>query len=73
MKFQCFECISGKYNKVVKDFVSLTPDGELVVPDIEFLVCDTCGDECLASEPSKKIDEFRFKNGFTTRNLPQNK
>ena len=61
---KCFECGEGEYEKVVKDYKGTFGIksnsqfyGSFVVPDIEILTCNKCGDECFDSENSKKIDE----------------
>lgn len=59
---KCFECGEGEYEKVVQDYKSTFGNGgkiygSFVVPDIEILTCNKCGDECIDSANSKRIDE----------------
>lgn len=60
-KLPCFECQDGHYKPVRQTYVCSYPlDGSfLTVPDIDILTCVKCGDECLDSENSKKIDKAR--------------
>jgi hypothetical protein len=62
-KSPCFECQDGYYKPVRQTYVSQLSDGSfLTVPDIDILTCIECGDECLDSETSKKIDKARYKH-----------
>lgn len=57
---QCFECKDGHYEPINQVYESSLSDGNtLSVSDIEVLTCVKCGDECLDSENSKKIDKTR--------------
>lgn len=56
----CFHC-DGEYEKVVQDYKGTFGNrgkiyGSFHVPDIEILTCNLCGDECIDSENSKKIE-----------------
>ena len=59
-KLLCFDCLDGHYEPINRVYESSLPDGNtLSIPDIEILTCVKCGDECLDSENSKKIDKAR--------------
>ena len=59
-KLPCFECQDGHYESISQLYEATLPDGNtLSVPDIDVLTCVECGDECLDSENSKKIDRAR--------------
>ena len=59
-KLSCFECQDGYYEPVRQTYVSqLSDESFLTVPNIHILTCVECGDECLDSENSKKIDKAR--------------
>lgn len=59
---KCFNC-DGEYEKIVQDYKGTFGAkggkiyGSFCVPDIVILTCSKCGDECIDSENSKKIDE----------------
>ena len=59
-KLSCFECQEGHYEPINQVFESSLPNGNtLSVPDIDILTCVKCGDECLDSNNSRKIDKAR--------------
>ncbi len=45
--------------RITEDFVCETPNGTLVVPNLEFLRCPHCGGECIPPDASRKIEEAR--------------
>jgi YgiT-type zinc finger domain-containing protein len=56
---KCFEC-DGEYEKIVQDYEFITNKGtKMIVPDMEILTCNVCGDKCLDDENSKRIDRAR--------------
>jgi hypothetical protein len=62
----CFECNEGEYVPIVDDYHAVIGTGrngevvsEITIPNIAILTCDHCGDQCLDSENSKKIDDAR--------------
>jgi YgiT-type zinc finger domain-containing protein len=59
-KLPCFECQEGHYEPINQVYEALLSDGNiLTVPDIDVLTCVKCGDECLDSKNSIKIDKAR--------------
>jgi hypothetical protein len=62
-KLPCFMCKDGHYEPINQTYAALYQNRNtldtLSVPDIDVLTCDKCGDECLDSENSKKIDKAR--------------
>ena len=57
-KLPCFECQEGHYEPINQVFESSLPNGNtLSVPDIDILTCVKCGNECLDSNNSRKIDK----------------
>jgi hypothetical protein len=58
---KCFECQEGEYEKIVQDYSAPFGNkgkvyGSIFVPNIEILTCNKCGDKCIDSENSKKIE-----------------
>jgi YgiT-type zinc finger domain-containing protein len=57
-RLECFECADGHYESINRVYEALLGDGNiLTVPDIDVLTCAKCGDECLDSKNSIKIDK----------------
>lgn len=63
---KCFECEHGEYFKIKEDYHTFIGGGkDVVVRDIEVLICDSCGSKALGDKANKKIDkaieEYRTK------------
>lgn len=55
----CFSCEHGLYKEVVGPFKApMKGYGDVVVPDVLSLRCESCGDEVLTPESSAKVDLF---------------
>lgn len=52
----CFECGKGHYIDVFEDYKCYPPNESLVIPNVLFLKCDKCGEECLPPKSQKQID-----------------
>jgi hypothetical protein len=64
----CFECDDGTLKVVRKPYETTGGEGKpLSVPNVLFLVCDTCGDELLDSNANRIITESRIAAGVKYR------
>ena len=54
---KCLECEEGECFKIKEDYHTFIGDKDVVVRDIEVLICDSCGDKILGEEANNKIDE----------------
>lgn len=64
----CFECDDGTLKVVRKPYETTGGEGKpLSVPDVPFLVCDTCGDELLDNNANRIITEARIAAGVKYR------
>lgn len=55
----CFECDDGIYQEVAVDYKATTRDGvEIVVPNVQILRCQSCGEETVPAASVQQISEF---------------
>jgi YgiT-type zinc finger domain-containing protein len=67
-EWPCFECDDGTLKVVRKPYETTGGEGKpLSVPDVPFLVCDTCGDELLDCNAQRIITEAREAAGVKYR------
>lgn len=53
----CFVCCEGLYRHVIEDYQLDLPEGEtLTVPKLLILRCDSCGEETIPPESSRRIE-----------------
>jgi YgiT-type zinc finger domain-containing protein len=58
----CFECEGGRLEPVVEDYTTSHPSrGEIVVPAVPMLRCDSCGDTVIGDDGNRKIDAWLDK------------
>jgi YgiT-type zinc finger domain-containing protein len=57
-KLDCFECKNGSYVEIKEDYHAFIADKDVVIRDIEVLICNYCKDKILGDEANNKIDKF---------------
>lgn len=48
----------GKVKKVKEDWVGIFKDQEYVVPELEYYICEDCGEKIYPREALKKIETY---------------
>lgn len=49
---------SGKVRKIKEDWIGKFKEQTYIVPDLEYYVCDECGEKIYTREALKKIEAF---------------